>query len=64
MIAIVKCIFRIAYNTLYAAQGAKHDKAKFLSVLRESVYWQIDGRKYEDEIEKIKDGIMNEYHDG
>lgn len=54
-------MFRIAFNTLYAAEGTRTGKSgsAFLSVLRESIYWQIDGEKHDDEISVITDGIIN-----
>ena len=53
---------RVAFNTLYAAEGARLDDFEprnFLAVLRESVSWQIDGRPRDKEIDNVVDGIIN-----
>ena len=55
-------MFRIGFNTLYAANGAKlkpTEEANFLSVLREAIFWQIDGQKDDATIEEIMEGILN-----
>ena len=51
----------MAFNTLYAAEGARLDDFEprnFLAVLRETIFWQMDGRPRDKDIDNVIDGIL------
>ena len=60
----------MAFTTLYAAEALEicdhneqaaiklaKDRQAFLSVLRESVFWQIDGRAHDEELDAFAENI-------
>ena len=67
MIFEIKSLFRIAFNTLYATEGASSrasTKTNFLAVLREAIFWQIDGRELRDDVEEVTGGILDNMAEG
>ena len=58
--------FRIAFTALYASEekniGLK-SHGNFLSVLRESMLWMVDGNEHDEMISKVANGLTSNMSD-